>query len=522
MPESQFAIWCFRILWAVGAVLLFGVAVIVHEFGHFLAAKLLGFKVDAFSVGFGPAIWRKKVGGVMYRIGCIPLGGYVALPQLDPSEMDVIQGSNGEEERPPVSPVAPWKRIVVAVAGPFGNVVLAVVAAFVIYAFSTPDNFGGVGVTVGYVRPGGGAEKAGLRVGDTFATLNGNKVSCWNEVTIECILGAGSGNGTNGVIQAQVDRDGAAVDLQLPLVIDPDTEYASLEGVEPRLKCQVGSVMTNSPAESAGLKAGDVILAIDGVDLNGPEEMIARIAAAGERPVVLSLRPYRGKTVEKVTLTPRFNEKEGRPLIGILFAGSEAANQSWMMYRRPSLQLSNDAKSIFRILRALFSPRVKGEAKRAAKGMGGAMTLFVVFWMQIQAGFLHTLAFLRYLCINLAVINLLPLPVLDGGHVMFALVEMITRRKPSAKLTGWIYNVFAVLLIGLMVILLLRDVKRFNDMYRRSRDRAAEEAEEEVEGLEGLEGLESPESLEGLEGREGQEGQPAGRQTGEGPEVPLP
>ena len=499
--------WCFRILWAVGAILLFGVAVIVHEFGHFLAGKLLGFKVDAFSVGFGPAIWRKKINGVVYRVGCIPLGGYVALPQLDPSEMDVIQGKNAEGERQPPPPVAPWKRIVVAVAGPFGNIVLAVVAAFVIYAFSTPDNFGGVGVTVGYVEPEGGAAAAGLRVGDTFATLNGNKVSCWNEVTIECILGSG----TNGTIQAQVVRDGATVDLSLPVSIDSESGYASLDGVEPRLKCQVGSVVTNSPAEAAGLRKGDTILAIDGTDLNGPDDMVSRIKKAGESPVALTVRPYRGSALATVTLTPRFDEEAGRPLIGIVFAQSEAANQPWMMYRRPSLQISNDAKSIFRILRALFAPRVKGEARRAANGMGGAVTLFVVFWMQIQAGILQTLAFLRYLCINLAVINLLPLPVLDGGHVMFALVEMITRRKPSAKLTGWIYNIFAALLISLMLFLLLRDVWRFNGMYRRRRSSAAEAAEEQGTGNREQGTEENRQTVK-----------PSNRQTGEAMETPEP
>ena len=515
MLESQFAIWCFRILWAVGAIILFGVAVIVHEFGHFLAGKLLGFKVDAFSVGFGPAIWRKKINGVVYRVGCIPLGGYVALPQLDPSEMDVIQGKNGEGERQPVPPVAPWKRIVVAVAGPFGNIVLAVVAAFVIYAFSTPDNFGGVGVTVGHVEPGCKAAEAGLRVGDTFATLNGNKVSCWNEITIECILGTG----TNGLIQAQVVRDGSTVDLTLPVSVNGETGYASIDGVQPRLKCQVGSVVTNSPAEAAGLRKGDTILAIDGIDLSGPDDMISRIKAAGEKPVVLTVRLYRGGTVEKLTLTPRYDKAAGRALIGVVFAGSEAANQPWMMYRRPSLQISNDAKSIFRILRALFAPRVKGEAKRAAKGMGGAVTLFVVFWMQIQAGLLQTLAFLRYLCINLAVINLLPLPVLDGGHVMFALVEIITRRKPSAKLTGWIYNIFAVLLINLMVILLLRDVWRFNGMYRRSRS-SADEAAEEKGSVVRDQGSENDRHTDEPTNR--RTDKPTNRQTDEGPEASAP
>ncbi len=524
MFDSQLAIWCFRILWAVGAILLFGVAVIVHEFGHFLAAKLLGFQVDAFSVGFGPAIWKKKRGGVTYRVGCIPLGGYVALPQLDPSEMDAIQGKNAEPgDHPPPPPVAPWKRIVVAVAGPLGNVVLAVVVAFVVYFFSTPDNFGGVGVTIGHVEPGGPAEASGLRVGDTFQTINGNGVSCWNEVTIECILGGGANGGTNGTLQARVLRvEGGkfvAVDLELPVVVtDKDTGYAEIPGVEPRMKCLVGSVNPGSPAEAAGICKGDQLLAVNGVDLNGPEDLIARVNAAGETPIDLFLRRYRTGATETITLAPRFDSEVGRPLIGIVFAQSEAANQPWMMYRRPSLQLSNDAKSIFRILRALFAPRVKGEAKRAAKGMGGAVTLFVVFWLQIQAGLLQTLAFLRYLCINLAVINLLPLPVLDGGHVMFALVEMVPRRKPSAKLTGWIYNIFAVLLISLMLILVLRDVWNFNRLFRRRHPSAAEAAEETYEGQSTEdEGRDTPSTFQPTDS---QAVQPTTRQPEEGAEAP--
>ena len=515
MQDSLFSIWCFRILWAVGAILLFGVAVIVHEFGHFLAAKLLGFQIDAFSVGFGPAIWRKKIRGVVYRVGCIPLGGYVALPQLDPSEMDAIQGKNNEGVRPPAPPVAPWKRIVVAVAGPLGNVVLAVVVAFAIYAFSTPENFGGIGVTVGHIDSNGKAAEAGLRVGDTFQTINGNRVTCWNEVVIECILGGS----TNALLPVQVLRDGALIDMSLPVAIDADSGYASLDGVEPRLRCQVGSVSPGSPAEAAGIRKGDSIVAFDGVDLNGPDDMIDRTTAAGERQVSLSVRRYRSGEVDEVSVVPKFNEEQGRPLVGIIFAGNEASNQAWMMYRRPWLQISNDAKGIFRILRALFAPRVKGEAKRAAKGMGGAVTLFVVFWMQIQAGVLQTLAFLRYLCINLAVINLLPLPVLDGGHVMFALVEIVTRRKPSAKLTGWIYNIFAVLLISLMAFLLMRDVIRLNGIFHR-RSSTAEAVEEKDEGQRTKD--EGRDNLPINEPTNPQTEKPSNRQTGEGTEVPSP
>ena len=468
-------IWALRVLWAVGAILLFGVAVLVHEYGHFLAARLLGFKVDAFSIGFGPAIAKWRRGGVEYRIGCIPLGGYVALPQLDPSEMDVIQGKHEQgKDHPPIPSVAPWKRIIVAVAGPLGNVVLAVVVAFVIYFISSPEDFGGVGVTIGRVEAGGPAEAAGLRVGDRLVTFGGNRVSCWNEVVVECILGAGAGD----AIDAVVDRGGERVALSIPVKTDDNTGYAEIPGVSPRIKCQVGDFSDVSTAREAGVGRGDVILAIDGVELNDPADMAMRIAAGGCETRQFLIRRFRGGKVETLSFAPRMDEELGRPMVGIVFADTETANQSWMMYRRPSLQISNDAKSILRILRALFAPKAKGEATRAAKGMGGAVTLFVVFWLQIQAGLIHTLAFLRYLCINLAIINILPLPVLDGGHVMFALLEIVTRRKPSAKLIGWIYNIFAVLLISLMAILILRDAFRLNQMFRRSRPAAVEESAE--------------------------------------------
>lgn len=466
-------IWCLRILWAVGAILLFGISVLIHEYGHFLAARLLGFQVDAFSIGFGPAIWQKKVRGVTYRIGCIPLGGYVALPQLDPSEMDAIQGKNSDandsSNHEHLPPVAAWKRIVVAVAGPLGNIVLAVVVAFLIYAFSTPENFGGVGVTVGFVEPGGKAAEAGLAVGDTFRSINGNKITCWEELSVECILGAN----TNTGIRATVERAGKPVDLVLPVSVDAKTGYAFIPGISPRLKCRVGKVIADSAAEEAGLCVGDEIVSIDDIDLNGPADMVDRITAGGEKPISLRVKRFHGGAIDTVSLTPRFNQTEKRALIGIVFGESEAANQSWMMYRRPDLQLKNDAKSVFRILRALFAPREKGEAKRAAKGMGGAVTLFYMFWMQIQAGIIQTIAFLRYLCVNLAILNLLPLPVLDGGHVLFALIEMITGRKPSSKMVGWIYNVFALLLIGLMAVLIMRDVWRFKAMHDRAREKEA-------------------------------------------------
>ena len=125
------------VLAIVACILLFSFAIFIHEFGHFLAAKLLGFQVDTFSIGFGPALWKKKIKGVEYRISAIPFGWYVALPQLDPAGTAGVQGSNTEGNAAgsaPVAPMANWKKIVVAFAGPFGNIVLAVVLALILSA----------------------------------------------------------------------------------------------------------------------------------------------------------------------------------------------------------------------------------------------------------------------------------------------------------------------------------------------------------------------------------------------------
>lgn len=440
----------------MAVILLFFMAIMVHEFGHFIVAKKLGFRIDAFSICFGPALWKRRVGDVEYRIGCIPLGGYVALPQLDPSSMNVIQGGKDDAGKPESSPhMPPWKRILVALAGPFGNVVLAVVLAFAIGAFAPRSDFGGEGTVVGVVK-GDRAEASGIRIGDEIVSVAGQEVSFWSDIVIESHL---AGDDEAG-LPVTVKRCGEPLELVLPLKKDASSGFVSLDGISPWLASEIAEIMPDGPAAHCGLEKGDRVVAICGTAPTSPSDAVALVRAAGTNAVSLAVERRGSAAPLAMEIVPQYDESLGRAVIGVVFADPAASIPQWMTYRNPFKQLSSDANSIFRMLKALFAPKTKGEQKRAAKGMGGPGTLLFILWNEVHSGFFRTMAFLRFLCINLAILNLLPIPVLDGGHILFALVEIVTRRRPSPKFVDYVTTAFAVMLIGLMALLLFRDAVR--------------------------------------------------------------
>ncbi|MFC1467454.1 RIP metalloprotease RseP [Verrucomicrobiota bacterium] len=431
------------LLLIVGIFLLFGITVFVHEFGHFIAARKCGLVVETFAIGFGPSIWQKEKDGIVYKIGIIPFGGYVALPQLDPEGMEKMQGET-EGSAKTLPHVAAWKKIVVAVSGPLGNIILASLLAWAIY-FAPGDSTKHNIAVVGSVDADSAVYAQGLREGDQITAINGKSVKSWYDLTVEALLAA---DNSKAVITAQAD--GQTKTISTPFN-DPEKEEMVIPGVTPAIPCVLGLVSPGSPAGKAGIEAGDVVIDFDGVAVRDWIHFTDLVQKYPDQSVPVTLE-RKGELV-KLSVIPKYDAEHDRAMIGVQLGSF----MPWMHAKNPATQLKNDAASIFRLLKALVNPK---ESKKAAGGLGGPLAIFIMIFASLKTGLLNTMGLIRFLNVNLAVLNLLPLPVLDGGHIIFASWEGITRRKVHPKVVNTLVNAFAVLLIGAMLLLTFRDADR--------------------------------------------------------------
>ncbi|MEA2068514.1 MAG: RIP metalloprotease RseP [Verrucomicrobiota bacterium] len=449
---------------------LFGITIFVHEWGHFIVAKKCGLVIEAFSIGMGPALWKKEIDGIVYKIGAFPIGGYVSLPQLDPEGMEKMQGDNNEGDRKTMPDVSPWKKIAVAVAGPFCNIVFALLLALIVMLAPGDKMAEEDGVFIAQVEEDSKAYEAGLRNGDEIVSVNGNPVKSWYDTRVECLLGGGEDQRIDLKVQ-NIDLGERVLGI---LVNHPDTSADLIDGVYQASPCQVLQVVAGSPAEEAGLIANDIIIGINGIMIQGSSHFIEVVQANPDSQVPLIVE--RQGEIKKLAVTPKYNEENDMVMIGIQFGG--ALSLPWTLSGNPVEQINSDASSIFRLLKALTT---KGEAKQAASGLGGPIAIFTMIWISLKMSLVTTIGLIRFININLAVLNLLPLPVLDGGHVCFALWEGITRRKVHPKVVGTLVNVFAILLISAMLFLSWRDVDRNWNVSRFFKKAPAEQVETPAE-----------------------------------------
>lgn len=425
------------------ALFLFGITVFVHEFGHFIVARRCGLVVKTFSIGFGRALVKWEKDGILYKIGWIPFGGYVALPQLDPEGMEKIQGSEPQEVYPEVSP---WKKIAVAVSGPLGNIALAVLLALAIWLIPGSDAGTQIRPIIGNIETNCAAYAAGLRQDDEITAVNGIAVKNWYDFTVETLLK------NRNTVALDLRNAGGERHLDIP-VVKGEEGVRTIEGIEPAIPCIFGAVTDGSPAGRAGVKSSDVALAFNGIPILGWEHF-TELVQASEPGIPASLTVERKGEKLELSIVPEYSKEYDRIMVGVQLGGS---GLPWMLYKNPVDQLKYDALAIVRVLKALVTP---AEARQAAGGLGGPIAIFSMLTLSIKMGLVNTLGLIRFLNVNLAILNLLPIPVLDGGHIVFSLWHGITRRKVNVKVQAVLVNICAVLLIGAMLILSFNDVDR--------------------------------------------------------------
>ncbi len=425
---------------AVSIVL--GIMVLVHEWGHFIVAKAFGVRVEIFSVGFGTRLWGTKRGDTDYRLSVLPLGGYVKMAGDNPFEER--KGDPAEFLSKPR-----WQRVLIALAGPTMNVVLSILlfAGIFMYGSKQPAYLDKPAVLAG-VLPDSVAQKAGLSAGDQIVKINNRRNPTWDDVRLETISTLPGHS-----LSLVVDRSGREVSLSVP-------SGQAMEDIlgYPADRLLVGSVSAGKPAERSGLKDGDEIVQVDGRDLASPIEFPPLVQASQGRPLKLAVK--RGDQTLGIEVRPeQTGVKNGvsQWQIGIgiqsgdvverrLSVGAaivESVGVNALMVR----QISYVVMELFRgniSLKQLEGPLgIARESGRAAK-----------------QGVTELLSLMAMIGVNLAVLNLLPIPPLDGGHILLLFIEGTIRRDLSVRVKERFVTVSMVFLLLVFAIVMYNDVLR--------------------------------------------------------------
>lgn len=439
-------------------IIVLGILIFFHELGHFIVARLCGVGVEKFSLGFGPRILGKTVGRTEYRISIVPLGGYVKML--------------GEEPDAPLPPEdIPYsfthkhvaKRALIVAAGPMFNILLAIlIFVGVLYFVGIPS----IRPVVRHVEHNSAAQQAGIHTGDFIQSINGRQVAAWEDIeqaVIKC-----KGDPLNFEIKRNDDTIAMRV---VPQSVDAKNIYGEdityydigIQGY-PQVKAIVGEIRQGMPAEKAGLQQGDQIVAIDDEPIELWEQMYDKVTTSkgktlkftiqrGDETLIKQITPVEVKDEATVSVDAKSYKIGVGPIdpvlekdkitldVGFVEAISKGAAQTWWV-----------VKITGQFLVKLAQQKVSKDA------IGGPIRIAFLADQQARAGLVQLLYFIAAISVNLAVINLIPIPVLDGGHILFFAIEAIQRKPVSVRVREMAQQVGVFLLILLMIFVLYNDI----------------------------------------------------------------
>jgi regulator of sigma E protease len=430
----------------VAVIFVLGVMIFVHELGHFLAARYFDVRVEAFAFGFGPKLFGVKRGDTDYKVCLLPVGGYVKMAGAE--NLGESTGDPGDLNSKPR-----WQRLIIAVMGPVFNVLLAILLPAVLFMFQYERlAFFLEPATLGYVEAGSPAEQAGIREGDTIVEIDGYETPNWEEVKLTEISAA------NKTIHVTVERDGERLRFPVALGADAETGIGNA-GWGEAAPVLLSGITPGMPAANAGLQDGDVLLSINGEPIRSAGKVSTLIGESGGRPVNLEVR--REEQTHALTVVPIYSDFGGGEAnwrIGVRVSADYERIETTLApaaaFRASLDQNRKYATLIIEFLVGLFQQRM------SPKQLAGPIGIGQLAGDAARNGMGDLILLMAHISLNLAIFNMLPIPILDGGVITLLLLEMVWRRDISVTIKEHIWQAGLVFLMILMAFVMFNDIMR--------------------------------------------------------------
>lgn len=443
----------------VAAILLLGPLIAIHEFGHYFVARKLGVKVLVYSIGFGPTVlkWTSKKSGIQYQLSALPLGGYVKM-------LDEREGNVAEEDLPfAFNRQHPWKRIAIVAAGPLINLVFAIVLFWILFLPSQEQ----LNTRVGKVLPQTPAAEVNMQPGDRITAVDSTQVNTWEKLNFALVDRAGE----TGTIHIQANRDGQPQNFQLPIQdFLKDQSQSPLEVLgftpyRPNIPAVVSKLSEDGAAIRQGMKEGDQILAIDGVVMKDWYDVVQVVQASPEK--LLKIDVLRQDQRVQLEIMPQAKRDNMGNTTGMLGVQSDPGKITIPEEYKQTIQYSPTEALMMAVDKTgQISSMILNSIVKMVRGLigldnlSGPITIAKVAGQSAEMGWQTFISFMALMSVSLGILNLLPIPMLDGGHLVYYFIELI-RGKPVSEQIQLVGLKIGMVLLGSMMLLAL-----FNDFMR--------------------------------------------------------
>jgi len=415
--------------------------ILIHELGHYWACLAVGVKVETFSIGFGPRLFGIRRGDTDYRVSAILFGGYVRMLGEQPGDEKAADPRSFQAK-------PRWKRAIVIIAGPLMNVLLSIGLVTGLYMYAYPKQVDTSSPVITAVASGSAAAQAGVQPGDRIIQLGDKKNPDWDYVLTQEALNA------NHAITVVVNRQGKDIELAVTPRMDPK-EGIGVAGWGGATTAQVGDVLGGSPAQSAGLKSGDVFLKVNGKPVGSAMAVRQAVLHANGQPLQFEIL-HNGQPKE-ISITPTATKDPNTPWqIGISFKmpvrfvklGFGPALEESVRFNR------TNASMVFQVLGSIVERRV------SPKSLTGPIGIAQMSSEAAQEGVWNYLFLMAFVSLQLAIFNLLPIPILDGGTLLLLIVEMLLQREVSLQVKETVFKLGFVFLMMVVVFVIYNDISR--------------------------------------------------------------